>query len=942
MAVDPRAGSFATGSTYSETGGGNNFSSSSSKSPGATKSPSSSSSKSKSTSSGTSKSPGATKSPSTSSSSKSKSISSGGSEDWKNTTPSSSKKTQQTRTGFPSGKSDSGKDSTPTPSSSVKKTPQPVAAPAPVVPKQTFAQQPSAATTPPGSWLDDYNANTGNFFTNQPSLGGYRPDQRGEMMLRDMLMQRSLPNAVPAPMAVGPLQGPNLPAPEEETSIAARYLTTPQSNFDAVMGLGPLGFPALQPAPQPAPALPERSFMGPDTMAVRAATAGASAPQYTIDDYISAASGSVPRPAGLGGLGGMSLSEFNETLPPEAAFLPEGFGAETSPLPQMRPGPEPTRPEMRPPQPVEELGFSEFGRVYGQPITSYTTRFDAPIAPGVEGTTSFGAVPGAPSVPGVGALPSSQLPPAPVSMSGMPNPFLEEILPGSPGARGAGPLQQGVGASRIPPDLDTSTPVAGDLPLGTDYQSYALPGPAPEAVVSPPPLFFGGSLNSAAGQAPALSAGDDRYAASVPGFALPDQARQTAPRAGIASLPVPAGDFAAPQAFLEEILPGSPGVRGVSVIPQGTRPSTIPPDLDTSTPVEGDLPLRTDYGEPRPAAPGPSRQAAVPGFGALPEIAPSSAARVPPSFDDALNIDAFGATPFGDVPYEGDLPMRLSTDPGPRPAGQASVSQPTATEALAAARAAEQAQVSAEAQRRIAQMQEDRASGRYGFEERPALIGETDLSQGTGLGGTGLQASSSGSSLAPTPANIAADTAASALGVPEGSFAPAIGGPSIGAQLAAAGINAVNPLLRGQDTGDGFLSRITGGRPLFGEDGIIPPSDPFTIDDFMASQAAMEEEGADRRIAESRVPAIIGDAAGDTAGGATDDGTTDTPDSGLSVGQYGDIAYLGGAPVTLPSGYSMSLEEYLAMLNRMPGGSESAARGLLSVTPLNLGIGSLT
>jgi hypothetical protein len=820
------------------------------------------------------------------------------------------------------------------PSSSSKKTQQPVAAPPPSVPKQQFLQQPSAATTPPGSWLDDYNANTGNFFTNQPSyLGAYRADSPGDMMLLDMLMQQSLPNAVPAPMAVGPLQGPNLPTPEEETSIAKRYLT-PQSNFEAAMGLTPLGFTA----PQAAPALPERSFMGPDTMADRAVTAAAMAPQYTIDDYISAASGSVPRPAGLGGLGGMSVAEFNATLPLEASFLPQGFGPEASPVPQMRPGPEPTRPVMRPPQPVEDLGFSEFGRVYGQPITPYTTRFDAPIAPGAEGTTALGAVPGAPPVPVAGALPGSQLPPAPVSMSGMANPFLEEILPGSPGAMGAGPLQQGVGASRIPPDLDTSTPVAGDLPLGTDYQSYALPGPAPEAMISTPPLFFGGSLNSAAGQAPALGAVDDRYAASVPGFALPDQPRSSAPQAGIASLPVPAGDFAGSQPFLEEILPGSPGVRGLSVIPQGVRPSTIPPDLDTSTPVEGDLPLRTDYGEPRPAVRAPSMQGSVPGLGAFPEGAPSSAARVPPSFDDGLNIDAFGASPFGDVPVEGDLPMRLSTDPGSRPAGQASASQPTATEALAASRADERARVSEEAQRRIADMREARASNQYGFEERPALIGETDLAQGTGLGGMGLQASSS-SALSATPANIAADAAAGQKGIAEGSYIPVMGGPTIGGQLLAAGINAANPLLRGQDKGDGFLSRITGGRPLFGENGIIPPSDPFTIEDFMASQAAMEEEGADRRIAES--PFDPGSSEfGDVTGGGTTD-TSDTADSGLSVGQYGDLGYTEAPPVTLPSGYSMSLEDYLALLARMPGGAQSAGRGLLSVTPLNLGIGSL-
>lgn len=779
-------------------------------------------------------------------------------------------------------------------------------------------------------------------YSDLSSFNTYDPNVPGEVTLLDMALGR-VPSQPMSVFDLPPVQGPSMPAPGEEgMSIAERYAPTA---YERAMGIDPFGLPPLgeMPAPAYTPA--------PAGIPLSAQPGVGFVPGMTTPPQ--------PRPYQPDALGGMSVPEFNASLPPEAAFLPDDFAPGASPAPEPRPAAPSTRPSMRPPQvPGEMLPFTQPRTPYDQPITPYTTLFDAPIAPGaLEGVTP-GSVPGAPSVPEVGGLPRSQLPPAPEAMSGAPEPFLEEILPGSPGVRGLSVIPEGLRPSSIPPDLDTSTPVAGDLPLQTDYRSYALPGPAPEAMISPPPVFFGGSLNAVDSAGQPLSASDDRYAASVPGFALADQPRPAAPQAGIASLPLPSGDFSAPPAFLEEILPGSPGVRGLSVIPGGVRPSTATPDLDTFTPREGDLPLETDYGTPRSPSASPVSQSSVSGLGAFPEGASSSAARVPPSFDDALNINAFEAGQFGDVPVEGDLPMRLRADPGPRPAVQTGtlpsidLTEPTATAQLAAERAAQERVVSEEAQRRIAEMRAARQAdplAQYDFGESSAVLGATDLSQGTGLGGMGLQASSSGSSLAPTAANIAADTAASAIGIPERSFAPMQGAPtSLEGTLLAGAANAVNPLLRGQDTGErGFLRRITGGRPLFGEDGIIPPSDPYTIEQFMADQEEMDQDrgplGSTAYLPDDyyRVPGVFGDSGFDV--GSSEGGSSAVSEMvPVSSGVPESPEYISQPSVVLPSGYGMSLEDYLAMLARLPGGAESGGTGLLTVTPLNLGIGSLT
>lgn len=747
--------------------------------------------------------------------------------------------------------------------------------------------------------------------------------------------------------------GPEAPGPEAPQSIAEQYLAPP-SALERLMGVTPLGFPAASiPAPPPAPPAtvapiaPPGPFQGPE-----AGLGFDLAPLPGRPPFVDPGFGLESQPIGFGGTVGQNIANLGL---PESVYFGAGdlapppgpglelldaagnvvgeyrgeqvspVGIESAPMNEVIYVEDPryfTLPPL-PPAPITQgaarlmddtLGALEFDEtMLGMNLS------DLPTLPGPLG----GDLPGLPVPPGVaqaGSIPVVDRAPAPPAAQFLPPPVVPRasdrapfpttetvarVLGGTLGGRQFAGTMAGMdvvdgvsapGALGAVPDRGfsaLSVPQAGGIPVADRVSAPpAAQFQTAPSVVLPDRSFMGpDTMSDRASIA-------ERFAGQVPVSAAP--------------APVPGVDFAVPSLGASDLAMAGAVPGGFA--PRDDRVAVSVPGSDVRLAGQGiaSLPVvdRTAPAAPVRAA----AQQAVPGLGAFPGGPGSFGGAVPPGFDEALSIDAFGASPFGLIPEASVVPV---ADRVPAPPASQFMPAPAPAE-------------------------EDPLAG-FGFEERPDVIGETDLSRGTGLGGMGLEASS-GSSLAPTPANIAADAAAGQRGIAEGSFAPVIGGPSIGAQLAAAGINAVNPLLRGRDRGGegGFLGRITGGRPLFGEDGIIPPSDPFTIDDFTAAQAEMEDgRGAQRRRfsgSGGSFGSSIRDLFDRESSGRGGAGRSDA----APLGQYGAIEYVGRPAVTLPSGYSMSIDDYLALLGQMPGGPRSANPGLLTVTPLNLGIGSLT
>jgi hypothetical protein len=187
----------------------------------------------------------------------------------------------------------------------------------------------------------------------------------------------------------------------------------------------------------------------------------------------------------------------------------------------------------------------------------------------------------------------------------------------------------------------------------------------------------------------------------------------------------------------------------------------------------------------------------------------------------------------------------------------------------------------------------------------PPPTGQTvdiPLSAAVPLPSMGLEPNYGSSVPSPTAEMIAADTAATAGGIPEGSYAPMGGGPL------AIGANLLNP-----------LNQITGGNPIFGENGLIPPSDPYTIEDFMRDQAEMDRGPENREPALVAAPEVLAPLA-PTAPAAP---AAPAAPEFLGLGQMGAVPYVSREDVAFGPQYQMTLDQYMEMLRRFPGGSGS-------------------
>lgn len=350
--------------------------------------------------------------------------------------------------------------------------------------------------------------------------------------------------------------------------------------------------------------------------------------------------------------------------------------------------------------------------------------------------------------------------------------------------------EQALMASRFRPMLEPQA--AGQAPTSVPYSPAGLPNPSgydigytppgtpftPEAMTASPTTFYGGSLNTAYESGPQAGglSGSAGYMPAGQGPTLGAQSMGALPQVG----PAAPNPFQAPSAqmgvppMLEEILPGSPGVRGAFPEQVGpTGDARTYGDFAMADPMMTASPERLDVSVPaRPPTPTP----------AAPQVSPYLAQQFE---NQAMQGDANRQMVPGMSPMEMDEILQgapvVQSDPTPTPVPATQpVVQPLPS---------------------------------FNLNEAPRPQQPATAQPAT------------------MPAQqIAADTGKTQQGVP-----------------AAVALPGVGPLVGGiQGTLRAIGDAITGGRQIFGEDGIIPPSDPYTIDDFMADQRE-SDRGSDRK-----------------------------------------------------------------------------------------------